>query len=88
MPCGDWLGRKLPGVPLVHRAQVLFIALEDEVRAFMLVEKPVVGQHAGKLQDAVGQGIQATHFQVYPQEVRHEIDTHHLNNYIKYRPAW
>lgn len=56
----------LPGVPLVHAVQVLQIAVEDEVGALVVVLKQVVGEDAGELKDAVGEGIEAAHFEVYP----------------------
>lgn len=55
---------------------MVLVAVYDEVGALMLVEQLVIGEDAGELEDAVGEGIQAAHLEVDPQVVRNEIDTH------------
>jgi len=55
---------------------VVLVAVDDEVGALMLAEQLVIGEYAGELEDAVGEGIQAAHLEVDPQVVRNEIDTH------------
>lgn len=87
MPCGGLLVWWLPGVPLVHGLEVLFVTVENKMGAFVLVVEAVVGEDASKLKDAIGERVQTAHLEVYPKKVGNEIDTHHSNNYIKCRPA-
>jgi hypothetical protein len=55
---------------------VFLVAVQDEVRAFVVVEEAVVGEDARELEDAVADGVQSAHLQVHPQVVGNEIDTH------------
>jgi hypothetical protein len=55
---------------------VLFVAIDDQMRAFLLVVQSSVGQDAGKLKNAVLDGIQSTHFEIDPKQLGDKIDAH------------
>lgn len=45
---------------------MLLVAVNDQMRAFVLMLEARIGEDAGKLEDAIFDGIQSAHFQVYP----------------------
>lgn len=66
--CGGCGGRGVRGIPFVHLVEVLFVGVDDEVGSFLLVLEVLVGDDAGELEDLVGFGVEAAHFEVDPQK--------------------
>ena len=60
------MGERVRGVPFVHLVEVVFIAVNDEVRSFLLVLDFSVSKDAGKLEDTIVKWIEAAHFEVDP----------------------
>jgi hypothetical protein len=49
---------------------VILVAVNDDVRSLLLKLQLLVGENAGELEDAMIAGLEATHFQVNPQQLR------------------
>jgi hypothetical protein len=47
--------------PLVHGLQVLLIAVYDDMRSLLLMFEFIIGEHAGKLEDAMLVWIETAH---------------------------
>lgn len=47
--------------------------MDDQMRALVLMLQARIGKDAGELENAILDGIQSAHFQVDPEELRHEI---------------
>jgi hypothetical protein len=68
---------KLPCAPFIHCFEMLFVAINDEVRSFNSVLKIGISKNTGKLKDSVFHGIKARHFQIDPEKLRCKTEIHH-----------
>jgi hypothetical protein len=55
---------------------MLFVAMDYYVGSLVMVVQGAVGQDTGELEDAVLDGVQATHLEVHPKELRYELVSH------------